>query len=129
MAEQVMLARLKPYNKRRGHVLRIVNYRGIKFEGTKGWYRVDDQTAAYLASVHQDPYDEDSPQAFDVMPQEQARALENAENKKAEEKAKAADPIDAALDRSATVAADLPAVTPEVDKPSRRMRRNARDDS
>lgn len=119
-----MLARLKPYNKRRGHVLRIVNYRGIKFEAQKGWYKVDDQTAAYIASVHQDPYDHDSPLAFDVMTQEEAEATEAAEDKRAEEKAKAAEPINAALDRtSVTTAANLPESTPEEPKSARRRRR------
>ena len=119
-----MLARLKPYNKRKRHLLRIVNYRGIKFESAKGWYKIDDATAAVIASVHQDPYDKDSPLAFDVMSQDEAREIEAAEKRAAEEKAKATDPIDAALDRtSALAASDLPAVEPEKSKPARRTRR------
>ena len=101
-----MLVRLKPYNKRRGHLLRRVNFRGVKFEAHKGWYKVDDNTAAQLGNVRQTAYDEDSPQAFDVLTQDEARAVEASENKAKQEKAKAADPIDAAIDRTADMKSD-----------------------
>lgn len=120
-----MLARLKPYNKRRGHVVRILNYRGIKFEAVKGWYRVDDATAAVISSIHQDQNDMDSPLAFDVMTEDDARNLEKAEAKKIEEKAKASDPIDAALDRTLTTAS-LPEVEQVEEAQSRRSRRTRR---
>jgi hypothetical protein len=119
-----MLARLKPYNKKRGHLLRILNYRGIKFEATKGWYKVDDATAAFIASVHQDQNDNESPLAFDVMSQDDARNMETAEAKQKEEKAKASDPIDAALDRTAVVPDESPTAEPE--KPAKRGRRRPR---
>jgi len=121
-----MLARIKPYNKRRGHLVRILNYRGIKFDATKGWYRVDDATAAVISSVHQDQNDLESPLAFDVMTEADARNLEKVETKKLEEKAKASDPIDAALDKTLT-SASLPSAEPvDEDKPAKRARRTRR---
>ena len=38
---QTLLVRLKPYDPRRGFVLRRYTYRGIKFHEERGWYRVD----------------------------------------------------------------------------------------
>lgn len=119
-----MLARVKPYNKRRGHLVRILNFKGIKFDATKGWYRVDDATAAAISSIHQDQNDIESPLVFDVMTEGDARNLEKAEAKKVEERAKATDPIDAALDKATTTTEALPKAEPE--KPARRARRPRR---
>lgn len=115
-----MLARLKAYNKKRGHVLRRVNYRGLKFEAARGWYKVDDAVAAYLATVHQDVYDEDSPLAFDVMTQEAAKGVAAAEIKAAEVKATAANPIEAAVDT--TTKSPPPAEAPARSTRKRRTR-------
>jgi hypothetical protein len=121
-----MLARIKPYNKRRGHLVRILNYRGIKFDATKGWYRVDDATAAVISSIHQDQNDLESPLAFDVMTEDAARTLEKVETKKLEEKAKASDPIDAALDKTTTTASLSAEPVGDEEKPARRARRPRR---
>jgi len=86
------LVRLKPYDPKRGHVIRRYTAFSIRFEEARGWYKVADEVAAYLATVHQVPGDEDSPLAFDVCTEEEAQSLETAEKKKAEERARAAEP-------------------------------------
>ena len=43
-----LLVRLKPYDPRRGHVLRRYTYAGIKFQEERGWYRVERPVAEYL---------------------------------------------------------------------------------
>ena len=48
--------------------------------------------ASYLATVHQVPNDEDTPLAFDVCTEDEAKQVEVAEKKKAEERARAAEP-------------------------------------
>ena len=45
---QTLLVRLKPYDPRRGFVLRRYTYRGIKFHEERGWYRVDKAVAHEL---------------------------------------------------------------------------------
>ncbi len=86
------LIRLKPYDAKKGHVIRRYTAFSIRFEEARGWYKVSDEVAAYLAKVHQVPDDEDSPLAFDVCTEEEAKRLEAAEKKKAEERARAAEP-------------------------------------
>jgi hypothetical protein len=86
------LVRLKPHDPKRGHVIRRYTAFSIRFEEARGWYKVADEVAAYLATVHQVPGDEDSPLAFDVCSEEEALRLETAEKKKAEERARAAEP-------------------------------------
>ncbi len=86
------LVRLKPHDPKKGHVIRRYTAFSIRFEEARGWYKVSDEVAAYLATVHQTPGDEDSPLAFDVCTDEEAQRLEAAEKKKAEERARAAEP-------------------------------------
>ena len=86
------LVRIKPYDPKRGHVVRRYTVFSIRFDETRGWYRVADDVADYLGKVHQAPHDEDSPLVFDVCTEAEAHALEAAERKKAEERAKAAEP-------------------------------------
>lgn len=86
------LVRVKPYDPKKGHVIRRYTAFSIRFEEARGWYKVADEMAAYLATVHQVPGDEDSPLAFDVCSEEEAQRLETAEKKKAEERARAAEP-------------------------------------
>ena len=86
------LIRLKPLDKKRGHVIHRYTAFQITFEETKGWYRVPDHVAAYLATVHQLANDEDSPLAFDVCTQDEAQRIDAAEKKRAEERALAAEP-------------------------------------
>ncbi|MHB1843385.1 MAG: hypothetical protein ACYCWW_00940 [Deltaproteobacteria bacterium] len=86
------LIRIKPYDPKRGHLVRRYTAFSIRLEESRGWYRVADDVAEYLAKVHQSPHDEDSPLVFDVCTEAEAHALEEAERKKAEERAKAAEP-------------------------------------
>ena len=86
------LIRLKPYDPKKGHVIRRYTAFGVRFDEARGWYKVSDEVAAYLASVHQRPGDDDSPAAFDVCTDDEAKAMEAVEKKKAEERARAAEP-------------------------------------
>ncbi len=111
------LVRLKPHDPKKGHVIRRYTAFAIRFEEARGWYKVADEVAAYLATVHQRPNDEDSPLAFDVCSEEEAQRVETAERKKAEERARAAEPnVAAPYDVSARspdlTTADLPAPRP-----------------
>lgn len=86
------LVRLKPHDPKKGHVIRRYTAFSIRLEEARGWYKVSDEVTAYLATVHQTPGDEDSPLAFDVCTDDAAQRLETAEKKKAEERARAAEP-------------------------------------
>lgn len=78
-----LYVRLKPYNPKRGHVLRRLGFRGVRFyEGR--WYKVREGLARELADLHQKHHNEDSPLAFDVATQKQARDIEEKERKKLE---------------------------------------------
>jgi hypothetical protein len=108
------LVRLKPHDPKKGHVIRRYTAFAVRFEEARGWYKVSDEVAAYLSTVHQRPSDEDSPLAFDVCSEEEAQRVEAAEKKKAEERARAAEPnVATPYDVSARPAdlttADLPA--------------------
>ena len=107
------LVRLKPHDPKKGHVIRRYTAFGVRFDEARGWYKVSDEVAKYLATVHQRPGDEDSPHAFDVCTEDEAKAIEAAEKKKAEERARAAEPnVADARDLSARApdltTADLP---------------------
>ncbi len=86
------LVRLKPHDPKKGHVIQRYTAFSIRFEEKRGWYKVSDEVAKYLATVHQRPGDEDSPPAFDVCDEDEARRIEVAEKKKAEERARAGSP-------------------------------------
>lgn len=74
------LVRLKPFNRKLGHVLRTYMVRSIKFLEEKGWYPVEDQSLlAYLGTVRQVHNDPLSPLAFDICTPEEALALDEAE--------------------------------------------------
>jgi len=94
MATETMLVRLKPYNKKKGHVLRRYVYRGLRFQESRGWTRVRKDIADYLGRVHQIPGDEDSPLAFDVHSDAEAKAID----KKEAEDARARTPAEAATE-------------------------------
>jgi hypothetical protein len=107
------LVRLKPFDLKKGHVIRRLTTFSTTFEESRGWYRVDDEMAGYLKTIHQVPNDEDTPLAFDVCTEEEAQAIEAAEKKKAEERARAAapnvaTPRDVATAGDASAPADLP---------------------
>jgi len=71
-----MLVRLKPYDPRRGHVLRRYTYSGVKIHEERGWHRVSKSVADYLKTVRQVAGDDYSPLAFDVCTDDEAKALD-----------------------------------------------------
>ena len=81
MSNKTRLARLKAYDPKLGCVLRRYTYRGIKFQEDRGWLRVDEETAKYLEGVRQVPGDAHTPRAFDVCTDEEAKKLEEREEK------------------------------------------------
>jgi hypothetical protein len=114
------LIRLKPFDLKKGHIIRRYTVAGTTFEERKGWYRVSDHMAAYLATVHQVADDEDSPMAFDVCTQDDAKRIDAAEKKKAEERARAAEPNVATARDVTAIAGDL--TTADLRDPGRRSR-------
>ena len=117
------LVRLKPLDAKKGHVIHRYTAFSTTFEERKGWYRVSDEIAVYLATVHQVPNDEDTPLAFDVYTEDEAKALEVAEKKKAEERARAAEPNVALPREVAPLGGDL--TTADLRDPNRRVRAQA----
>jgi hypothetical protein len=114
------LVRLKPLDAKKGHVIRRFTTFSTTFEEARGWYRVNEEMAAYLQTVHQVPNDEDTPKAFDVCTDEEAKAIEAAEKRKAEERARAAEP-NVAMPREVMSAGAVPAA-PEGRESGRRTR-------
>lgn len=134
MATEIMLVRLKPFNKKKGHVLRRYTYRGIRFQGARGWYRVTRDVADYLVRVFQVPGDEDSPQAFDVCTESEAKRIDKLEahhargTMPAEEATDATNPVDGALgtaraERSGPPAPDEGGDLKTADLPQNRRKR------
>lgn len=100
---ETLLVRLKPFDASRRHVLRRYHYAGHSFREERGWHRVTTDVADYLRTVRQVADDASSPLAFDVATEEEARALDHAEED-AKRRHAAADPIDAT---SAVATSDL----------------------
>jgi len=73
------LVRLKPYDPRRGHVLRRYAHRGIRFLVEHGWYRVDREVADHLRTARQVDADPHSLLAFDVCTEDEARQIDTTE--------------------------------------------------
>jgi hypothetical protein len=109
---ETQLVRLKPYDPRRGHVLRRFTYAGIKIEGSRGWHRVDKDVAAYLETVHQVETDPHSPPAFDVATEDVARRIDAEEAAQARP-ARATDNIPLSVSRAANAGAVTTADLPE----------------
>jgi hypothetical protein len=101
---ETMLVRLKPFEPRRGLVLRRFTYAGIKFHEDRGWYRVEKGVAEYLRSVRERPEDPHSPLAFDVCTEEEALAKDAKENAAATPRKVASDEIKLSMARSLEVA-------------------------
>lgn len=116
MSSETHLVRLKPYDPRRGCVVRRYTYRGIKFQDTHGWYRVDRKVADYLRSVRQVPTDEHSPLAFDVCLPDEALAIDARENEAANPRKAATDEIQVSTARPEEPKAGS---APETEKRSR----------
>jgi hypothetical protein len=98
-----LLVRLKPFDPRRGHVLRRYVTRGVKFHEERGWYRVPRDLAEYLRTVKQVEHDPHAAFAFDVGSEEEAKALDAREQAEAQVKK-------AAIDAVALTTEDLPRV-------------------
>lgn len=74
-----LLARLKPYNERKGHLTRTYMIDGSRFFVDRGWYEVPDALGEKLRELHQDHHNEDSPYLFDVGTQAEAEKIEQKE--------------------------------------------------
>ncbi len=101
---ETLFVRLKPYDPRRGNVLRRYTYRGIKFHEERGWFRVPKDVADYLRSVHQVPGDEHSPLAFDCCTEAEAKSLDAKEKESAVTRKTASDDIKVSLPQDDTKA-------------------------
>ena len=114
-----LLVRLKPYDPRRGNVLRRFTYQGIKFHEERGWYRVAKTVADYLRSVHQQSADPHSPLAFDICTEDEARSTEAKEKEAANARKTATDDIKLSVARpaGAVTTADLPEPAKDDKKP------------
>ena len=109
-----LLVRLKPYDPRRGHVLRRYTYAGIKFQEERGWYRVERPVAEYLRAVREVPSDRYAPLAFDVCTEAEAKALDAGEQEVAKVKKSATDDLKVVPARpaSSVTTEDLPRSPP-----------------
>ncbi len=89
-----MLVRLKPFNPRRGFVMRtyVDGISGAVFKEERGWYEVEDAMAAKLKEITSKPENPESPLAFDVCTREEAVALERRIRRQLQERAIATDP-------------------------------------
>ncbi len=76
---KTLLVRIKEHDPRRGQVLRRYTYKGIRFQEGNGWYRVSEEVGEYLKKVHQKAGDANSPGAFDVCTEKQAREVDKKE--------------------------------------------------
>jgi len=94
---ETLFVRLKPYDPRRGNVLRRYTYRGIKFHEDRGWFRVPKDVADYLRAVHQVPGNEHSPLAFDCCTEAEAKSLDAKEKESAVTRKTASDDIKVSL--------------------------------
>ena len=83
-----MLVRLKPYNPKRGCVMRKYTHgpSGKRFEENCGWYKVDAGLAAYLKTVRQISGDPESADAFDVCTEAEAKRIDEREKKSKDRK-------------------------------------------
>ena len=125
---ETLLVRLKPYDPRRGHVLRRFAYRGIKFHEDRGWYRVEKEVAEYLRDVREKPGEPHSPPAFDVCSDGEAKALDAKEEKEATARKAATDDLEVSAARAegALSLRDLPESQAEdATKPGSRRPRKA----
>ena len=121
---QTLLVRLKPYDPRRGHVLRRYTFAGIKFQHDRGWYRVEEPVGAYLKGVRQVNGDEYSQLAFDVCTEQEAKELETSEANASKVKQEASAEIKVSPARPAVTTAELP--TPATPKDSPKADANPR---
>lgn len=120
-----LLVRLKPFDPRRGHVLRRFTYAGIKFQEERGWYRVQRPVAEYLRAVREMPSDKYAPLAFDVCTEAEAKALDAGENEAAKVRRSAMDDLEVVSARGTVTTDSLPktqSTAKENDSPKRGKR-------
>lgn len=91
-----VLVRLKPYDRKRKQVVRQYTIFGMRFKESRGWYEVDKEVARMLEPLQQ-PATGDTPadlmpKLFDIMTHDGAAALEEAQRRRQEERAKAIRP-------------------------------------
>lgn len=84
------LVRLKPFDPKRGFVVRRYIFEHKRYEVESGWYEVDDATGAKLKLLLQNEDDLSSKDLFDVCEPGEARALEERERVAAERAAQRA---------------------------------------
>ncbi|WP_413937169.1 hypothetical protein, partial [Nitrospira sp. BLG_1] len=109
-----LLVRLKPYDPRRGFVLRRFTYAGIRFQDERGWYRVERKVGEHLRAVRTVPTDKYAPLAFDVCTEAEAKALDAGESEAAKVKRNATDDLKVTTARGTVTTDDLPKNTPPV---------------
>ncbi len=112
-----LLVRLKPYDPRRGFVLRRFTYAGIRFQDERGWYRVERKVGEHLRAVRTVPTDKYAPLAFDVCTETEAKALDAGESEAAKVKRNATDDLKVTTARGTVTTDDLPKNTPSVSAP------------
>jgi hypothetical protein len=96
MTSDTVLVRLRPYDKRRGCVLRSLTVFHMRFLEKRGWYEVEREMAEMLRPFKQPPYGEIPPEltplAFEIREKDEAIAIEEEEERIKLERAKAASP-------------------------------------
>ena len=103
-----LLVRLKPYDPRRGFVLRRFTFGGIRFQDEHGWYRVERKVGEHLRAVRTVPTDRYAPLAFDVCTEAEAKALDVGESEAAKVKKSATDDLKVVPARGTVTTEDLP---------------------
>jgi hypothetical protein len=74
MSTATVLVRLKPYNKRKGHLRKTYSVNGATFHAGN-WYRVSRDMAEYLEGIRARDEDEIAPLSFDVCSEKEAKDL------------------------------------------------------
>ncbi len=113
-----LLVRLKPYDPRRGFVLRRFTYAGIRFQDERGWYRVERKVGEHLRAVRTVPTDKYAPLAFDVCTEAEAKALDAGESEAAKVKRNATDDLKVTTARGTVTTDDLPKPSSPVSAPA-----------
>lgn len=109
---ETLFVRLKPFDPRRGFVLRRFSYGGIRFQGEHGWCRVERKVGEYLRAVRTVPADEYAPLAFDVCTEAEAKAIDASESDAARLKRSATDELKVTPARGTVTTEDMPKPTP-----------------
>jgi len=118
--------RIRPYDKRRGQLVRRYVYRGFRFEVERGWYEVEDHIAEALEGVLTFPDNPDSKPVFDVSTREDAEALARAEYEAQNPERK----ISEAIAGAQTVTEDKMTPAPDgAPKPKGKRGRKAKDET